>query len=123
MVKPQTGNALTSTLFALFALADLWQLFQAARGAHPDPPSLLITHGITGSLAAIAVLGIWQSRRWALPVVIAWGFLTSGMFVAMGPVLGMPADERPQLAIVAGVVAVFTAAVAWYLQRRRRLAK
>jgi hypothetical protein len=64
-MRPRIGSILLGALFALLCAADAWQLGQAARGRHPDPPSLLVTHGIAGVLAGLAALGIVRDRRWA----------------------------------------------------------
>jgi hypothetical protein len=105
-------------LFALLAAADVWQLAQTARGAHPDPPGLLVTHVLTGALAGLAACGIWGGRRWAVLVVLSWGAVTCGMLVALGPVLEVPPAERPGLWLGAAVVAGGTLAASWYLRRR-----
>jgi hypothetical protein len=116
-MRPRIGSILLGALFALLCAADAWQLGQAARGRHPDPPSLLVTHGITGVLAGLAALGIVRDRRWATIAVLGWGAVTAGMLVALGPALNTPPEERPQLWVGAAVVGAFTCAIAWYLRR------
>jgi hypothetical protein len=113
----RTGTILLAVVFALLSLADVWQLGDAARGRHPDPAGLLVTHGVTGALAAAAAVGSWRGRRWAAAAALGWGGVTAAMLVALGPVLNTPAAERPQLWAGAAVVAALAAAAAWYLRR------
>ena len=103
--------------FTLLAAVDLVQLVQAARGAHPDPPGLLITHVLTGTLSGLAAFAIWRDRRWVSSAVVSWGVVTSGMLVALGPVLEVPPGERPQLWMIAAGVIAFSLAVGWYVRR------
>ena len=112
------GSILLTVLFALLSFADLWQLGQAALGRHPDPPGLLLTHGLTGTLAAAAAVGSWRARPWAALAALGWGAATAAMLVALGPVLNTPQAERPQLWVIAAVVVVVAGAAAWYLHRR-----
>jgi len=111
------GSTLVAALFALMSAVDVWQLGQALLGRHPDPPSLLVTHGVTGALAAAAAVGSWRVRRWAAGAALGWGGVTAAMLVALGPVLDMPQAERPQLWVMAAVVAIAAGAAAWYLRR------
>jgi peptidoglycan/LPS O-acetylase OafA/YrhL len=112
------GSILLTLLFAILSIADAWQLGQAALGRHPDPPGLLVTHGLTGVLAAAAAVGSWQVRRWATLAALAWGVATAAMLVALGPLLDTPPAERPQLWASAAVVLFLAGAAGWYLYRR-----
>lgn len=112
------GVIVLTIVFGVLALADVVQLGQAARGLHPDPPSLLIVHGITGLCAGAAAVGTWRSREWASILVLSWGVITAGMLVALGPVLDTPEAERPSLWLASGVVLVFSSLAAVYLHRR-----
>lgn len=76
-MRRPAGLVILSGLFALFATADLIQLVQAARGEHPDPPGLLLTHALTGLLAGLATVGLWQARAWAPIVVLGWSLVTA----------------------------------------------
>lgn len=116
--RPRIGLIVLAALFALLSLADAWQLGQAALGRHPDPPGLLVTHVVTGVLAGAAAIGSWRNRRWAAGAAFAWGAVTAAMLVALGPVLDMPASERPQLWVGAAVVFVAASGAAWYLHRQ-----
>ena len=113
------GSRVLGAVFALLALADAWQLGDAARGRHPDPPGLLVVHGLTGVLAGAAAVGSWRRRGWAAPAALGWGGVTAATLVALGPVLDTPPAERPQLWVSAAVVAVAAGAAGWYLHRRR----
>lgn len=119
-MRHRIGHLVVATLFAIFCAADVWQLIQAARGAHPDPPGLLVLHGATGLLAGAAAIGSWRGRRWAVLVVLGWGLVTAAMLVALGPVLDTPAAERRQLWIMAVSVASLAGVAAWYLHRSAR---
>ena len=120
--RRRTGSLVLAAAFALLALADAWQLLEAARGRHPDPPLLLVLHGMTGAFAGAVAAGSWRGRRWAALAALGWGGLTAAMLVALGPVLDTPPAERPQLWVGAAVVAVAAAASAWYLDRRHESA-
>jgi hypothetical protein len=114
------GLRLLSGLFALFAAAELIQLIQAARGEHPDPPALLLTHALSGLLAALAAVGLWQARYWSAMAVLGWGVVMAAMLMVMGPVLGEPRETWRGLWLAAAVVAVFAAGASWYVRRRTR---
>lgn len=118
---PRTGGLrLLGGFFALFAAADVIQLSQAARGEHPDPVGLLLTHALTGLLAGFAAVGLWRARKWALLVVLGWGVATAAMLMILGPVLDEPREAWRGLRMAALLVAVFAAAVGWYVWRRTR---
>jgi len=119
-MRQRIGHLMCAALFAVLCGADVWQLVQAARGAHPDAPSLLMTHVVTGFLAGAAAVGSWRRRAWAERAVLGWGAVTAAMLVALGPVLGTPASERPQLWVAAVAIASLASAVAWYLHRSAR---
>lgn len=118
-MKRRLARALVGSLYGLFAAADLIQLIQAARGWHPDPPGLLVTHGVTGLLAGFAVVGIWSKRPWAVWAVLGWGAVTAGMLLVLGPLIQEPREEWPGFWIAAGVVVLFCLAVAYGVSPRR----
>jgi peptidoglycan/LPS O-acetylase OafA/YrhL len=103
-----------SGIFVLLAAAEVIQLIQAARGEHPDPPVLLLTHALTGVLAGLAAFGLWRRRSWAPWAVVGWGILTAAMLVALGPILGEPGDTWRGYWLAAVVIAAFAAGSAWY---------
>lgn len=114
----RAGTIALEALFALLSLADVWQLADAARGRHPDPPGLLVMHGVTAVLAGAAAIGCWRARRWAAFAALGWGVATAAMLLALGPVLDTPPTERRQLWVSAAVVVVAAGAAAWYLRRQ-----
>jgi hypothetical protein len=114
------GLRLLSGLFALFAAAELIQLIQAARGEHPDPPGLLLTHAVTGLLATLAAVGLWQARSWAPVAVLGWGAVMAGMLMVLGPVLEEPRETWRGLWVAAAMVAVFAAGASLYARYRTR---
>jgi hypothetical protein len=109
-----------SGIFGLFAAAELIQLIQAARGEHPDPPILLLTHAFTGVLAGLAAFGLWRGRSWAPAAVLGWGVLMTVMLVALGPILDEPGDTWRGYWLAAVVVAAFAAGSAWYARGHTR---
>jgi hypothetical protein len=109
-----------SGIFAVFALAEVIQLIQAARGVHPDPAVLLLTHALTGLLAGLATFGLWQARHWAPVAVLGWGFAMAVMLVALGPILDEPGDTWREYWLAAGAVVVFAAGSAGYARGRTR---
>jgi hypothetical protein len=119
-MRRRVGLRLLCGLFALFAAADLIQLLQAARGEHPDPPGLLLTHALTGLLAGLAALGLWEARSWAAVAVMGWGAVMAAMLMILGPVLAEPRETWRGLWLAAAVVAAFAAGVGWYVRRRTR---
>jgi hypothetical protein len=117
ILRQRIGHVVFAVLLAALCAADAWQLVQAARGAHPDPPSLLVTHGATALLAGAAAVGSWRRRRWAVLAVLGWGAVTAAMLVALGPLLDTPTAERPQLWVAAVVIACLASLTAWYLHQ------
>jgi peptidoglycan/LPS O-acetylase OafA/YrhL len=112
-------------VFLLLAALDAVQLVEVARGNHPDPPALVLTHALTGVLAAGAAVAIWRLERWSPWVVLAWGLVTATMLAALGPAIGEPREAWAALRLAAVVTAAATALAAAYLRwrlagRRRR---
>jgi hypothetical protein len=120
IMEGKFGLRLLSALFALFAAAELVQLLQAARGFHPDPPGLLVTHLLTGLLAGIAAVGLWRGRFWAPAAVLGWGIAMAAMLAVLGPVLDEPRETWPGLRVAAVVVMVFAIIASVYARRRTR---
>jgi hypothetical protein len=116
----KVGLRLLSGLFALFAAAEMIQLVQAAQGVHPDPPGLILTHALTGVLAGLAAVGLWQRRAWAPVAVLGWGVVMAAMLMVLGPVLDEPRETWRGLQLAGALVAVFAAGASWYARRRTR---
>jgi hypothetical protein len=116
------GSRILSGIFVLLAAAEVIQLIQAARGEHPDPPVLLLTHVLTGVLAGLAAFGLWRRRSWAPAAVVGWGILTAAMLVALGPILDEPGDAWRGYWLAAVAVAAFAAGSAWYARGQTRRA-
>jgi hypothetical protein len=119
-MRQRVGLRVLSGIFAVFAAAELIQLIQAARGEHPDPPVLLLTHALTGLLAGVAAFGLWQARFWAPAAVLGWGVVMAAMLVALGPILDEPGETWRGYWLAAGAVVTFAAGSAWYAQGRTR---
>jgi hypothetical protein len=119
-MRQRVGLRVLSGIFALFAAGELIQLIQAARGAHPDPPVLLLTHALTGVVAGLAAVGLWRGRSWAPAAVLGWGVLMAAMLVALGPILDEPGETWRGYGLAAVVVAVFAAGSAGYARGRTR---
>jgi hypothetical protein len=118
--QPMVGLRLLAVAFALLAIAEVVQLIQWARGAHPDPPGLLLTHGLTAVLAGVAAAGLWRGRGWGAVAVLGWGVVMAAMLVTLGPVLDEPRETWRGLRVAAVLVAAFAVGVAWYVRRRTR---
>lgn len=114
-MRQRVSCLVLSGLFLLLAAADIVQLVEIARGEHPDPPGLIVLHAITGILAGITAMGIWRARRWAVVAALCWGLLTSGMLVALGPLLNTPSEDCDGLWVAAAFVLVLTLTVSGYL--------
>jgi peptidoglycan/LPS O-acetylase OafA/YrhL len=119
-MRQMVGLRVLSGIFALFAAAEVIQLIQAARGEHPDPPVLLLTHALTGVLAGLAAFGLWRGRSWAPAAVLGLGVLMAVMLVALGPVLDEPGDTWRGYWLAAVAAAAFAAGSARYARGRTR---
>lgn len=119
-MKQRVGLRVLSGIFALLAAAEVIQLIQAARGEHPDPPVLLLTHALTGLLAGLATFGLWQARYWAPAAVLGWGVVMVAMLVALGPILDEPGDTWRGYWLAAVAVVAFAAGCGWYARSRTR---
>jgi hypothetical protein len=66
-LRSRIGLTLLAVVFAVLCAADVWQLGQVVQGRHPDPPALIVTHGVTGAH------GRHARRAWAGPRHAAGG--------------------------------------------------
>jgi peptidoglycan/LPS O-acetylase OafA/YrhL len=111
------GRILIAVLFALLAL----NAFMEVVGSD-SPPALRALQALVGALAAATMWGAWSGARWSYAAATAYGFVTGGMIVALGPLLEMPLEERAGLWVGAAVILVFSLACAWFLRRMTRRA-
>ena len=109
------GRILIAVLFALLAVNALMEAFGS-----DSPPPLRALQALVGALAAATTWGAWSGARWSYAAATAYGFVTGGMIVALGPLLEMPLEERAGLWVGAAVILVFSLACAWFLRRMTR---
>ena len=108
--RRSAGRTVIALLFVVLALSAWQQVFDDVRKA------------LIGALAAPTSWGAWIGARWSAALAAAYGIVTAGMLVSLGPLLAMPVEERGGLLIGAGVVLVITLPCAWYLRRATRRA-
>lgn len=111
------GRRILAVVFALLALNAWAQVVLVLVGRSGDPGLLTALQALVGALAALAAWGSWTGARWAAGAAVIHGLVTAGMIVALGPILGLDADERGGLLVGAAVVLGFGLFAAWYLRR------
>jgi len=109
------GRILLAVLFALLAVNAFMET-----SSSDGPPMLRALQALVGALAVTTAWGAWSGAPWSYAAATAYGFVTGGMIVALGPMLEMPLEERAGLWVGAAVILVFSLACAWFLRRMTR---
>ena len=111
------GQIIVAALFALLAVNALQEVVWS------DSPTVLrILQAIVGSTAAATAWGAWRGARWSPVLAALYGLIAGGMVVSLGPMLGMPVEERGGLWIGSGIILLVSLVCAWYLRRVTRVA-
>jgi hypothetical protein len=110
------GFVIITVLFAFFALQAWGEVARVVlqRASKPATISLLQLFG--GAAAYAAAIGTFRRRPWAWRASIAWGLLTTALLMSLGPLLDLPAEARPGLAISAVSILLLSAGLALYLR-------
>jgi hypothetical protein len=111
------GLRLTSVVFGAAGLNALVQVPNDFPGLSDEPTILWAFQAVIGACGIAAAYGAWRYRRWSWIAGLAYAVITSGMILALGPILDLDADAREQLPLGAGLVLVVTGLLAWYLRR------
>ena len=112
------GRTILSIVFALLALNAWAQGVLGLVGESSDPALLIALQAIIGATAAATAWSAWTGARWAAWAALAYGLVTAGMIVSLGPILDLSAQARSGLPLGAVVVLAVAALAAWYLRRR-----
>lgn len=112
------GRVAVAIIFGLLSLNALLQAGLAAAGRSDDPLVLTLLQVMVGTAAAAAAWATWTGARWGRWAALAYGLVTAGMLMALGPLLALEPEARSGLWLGALVVLLASAAAAWYLHRR-----
>lgn len=111
------GLVAVAVLLALLAVNALWDVARGAFGWNDSPPLLMVLQSVSSMLAGAAALGAWRRARWAPLLIVLYGAVTGGMIVALRPILDLPAEALPGLAISGGLVLGVCLLLAWFARR------
>ena len=111
------GRVVVAAVFALLALNAWAQVALVPLGGSDDPAALTALQALIGAAGAAAAWGTWRSARWGAAAAVAYGVLTAGMLLALGPLLELPSDARGGLRVGAAAVLLFALSSALYLRR------
>lgn len=117
MAHPPIGRIVVAVLFTLFGLSAWSEALDIFLRASDDPTLLGILQTVIGAVALTAAVGSWRGSRWSPVAAIAYGVITAGMIVGLGPMLGLEGEERGGLLVGAAAVLLIALAMAWYLRR------
>jgi hypothetical protein len=106
-----------AVVFGLLALNAWLQVAFVAAGRSDDPLLLTALQVVIGAAGAAAGRGSWTAGRWAPAAAVAYGVVTAGMLLGLGPLLDLAADARGGLWASAAAVFAFALWSAWYLRR------
>lgn len=113
------GRIALATLFGLAAGSEWYQVAEAFRGQHPDPGGLIVIHALSGTLAALAVVGLVRQRRWAGMAMGCWGAGIGTMLWQLGPMIGEPRDAWTAMRVTGASVLVLALLAAWAVRPKR----
>lgn len=111
------GRIALAVVFALLALNALAQVVLVPLGRSDDPAALTALQALIGAAGAVAAAGSWAGARWSPAAALAYGLLTAGMVLALGPLLELPAEARGGLWVGAAALLLLALWSAWYLRR------
>lgn len=123
MPRPTKGRIALAVLFMFLGLNALWQAAQAIAGRSDDPMLLGVLQTFVGIAGISTSVGSWRGARWAPVAAVAYGVITGGMIVALGPILNLEAEERSGLLVGGVSVLLVGLGAAWYLRRQGQLAR
>src|SRR5512139_3275065 len=112
------GRIALATLFGLAAGSEYYQVAEAFRGEHPDPGGLLAVHALSGTMAALAAVGLVRQRRWAGLAMGCWGAGVGTMLWQLGPIIGVPREAGTEMRVTGAAVVVLALLAAWAVRPR-----
>jgi hypothetical protein len=112
------GRIVLAIVFGLLSLNAWWQV--ADNASSGSPAMLIALQVVCGVFAAVTAWGSWTGARWAPAAALLYGVAAAGMVAGLGPMLGLPAEERGGLWTGAAVILAFALLSAWWLRRSLR---
>lgn len=119
-VRHRRGRRVLAVVFAALTVNAWGQVILALMGRAGDPPMLVALQLLIGATGAAAAWGAWTGARWTPAASLAYGLVTAGMLVALGPLVDVEPDARRGLWLGAAIVLALSVAAAWYLRRTAR---
>lgn len=118
MPRPTNGRIALAALFMFLGLNALVQAVDAVMGRSDDPMLLSVLQIFVGIAGVSTSVGSWRGARWAPMAAVAYGVITGGMIVALGPILDLESEARQGLLVGGVSVLLVGLGAAWYLRRQ-----
>lgn len=120
MTWPPIGRNVVSVLFTVVGLSAWSEALEIFQRSTDEPMLLGIIQTAVGAVALATAVGSWRGSRWSPVAALAYGVITGGMIIGLGPMLDLAPDERSGLPVGAAAVLLLALLAAWYLRRSLR---
>ena len=90
----RTGLTIVAVAFALLCLVQWGTVVRVALGFDYEPRLLVLLKLLSGAAAYAAAVGTVRRRPWAAMASFVFGVVTAALILAVGPVVGLDAEER-----------------------------
>ncbi len=112
----QRGARIAAVALFLLCVNSWVQVARDLLDVDSNPRALVALQLCSGAIALTAAIGSWLRRAWAPAATVLYGVVTGTMILAVGPLVGLSAEERRALPLGAGIVLAMALALAWYLR-------
>jgi len=113
------GQLVLATLFGLLALNAAVQVGIHLLGDGSDDAAMAFLQALVALTGAAAMRGSWTGARWAPAAALTYGAVTTGMLLALGPLLDLEPEAVRGIRIGAAAVLLFSVGAASHLRRLR----
>jgi peptidoglycan/LPS O-acetylase OafA/YrhL len=114
------GLIIVAVAFGLFTMSLWYQVVLKFLGRSSEPPVLSTLQFLSGCASYAAMHATIRHRPWAWVASLVFGVLCAILIIAVGPVIGLDADERRGLIPGALSVLMVGGGLALYLRNALR---